>query len=92
MLSERQKAEAVAAGASARATEQLRASRKHLRSLEAQAKELKIQFTEKQRAAEAAAGTEFQTLEEAAKQAQDALTEAQANLAVSSDAIYYPLL
>ena len=87
-MSERQKAEAVAAGTSTRVKEQLRALRKHLHSLEVQEKELTTQFTEKQQAAEVAAGTEFQALEEAAKQAQDTLTEAQANLAVCNDVLF----
>lgn len=83
-LVERRKEEAVATGASTRASEHLRTACKQLRSLEIQSGEMAKQLEDKRRAAEDAAGMEFKTLEEAAKKAQEALTEAQTNLAVSS--------
>lgn len=83
ILVERRKEEAVASGASTRAIEHLRTARKQLRGLEIQSTEMVKQLEDKQHAAADAAGTEFKALEEAAKEAQEALTEAQANLAVS---------
>lgn len=68
--------------------ERLCAAKKQLRSLDLQSAEVATHLAAKQRAAEAAAGAEFHDLEEAAQQAQDVLTEAQANLAVSFLTIY----
>lgn len=82
-VTEHQKQEAIASGAASRASERLRATQKALRSLETQYSDVTKQLADKQKAAEAAAGTEFQTLEEAAHKAQEDLSEAQANLAVS---------
>ncbi|KAL5969985.1 Structural maintenance of chromosome protein 2 [Taenia solium] len=87
LLTERQKGEAVAAGSSTRAVERLRAAKKQLRSLDLQSAEVATHLEAKQRAAEAAAGAEFHDLEEAAQQAQDALTEAQANLAATTSGL-----
>ncbi|EUB60548.1 Structural maintenance of chromosomes protein 2 [Echinococcus granulosus] len=87
LLTERQKEEAVVAGASTRAVEHLCAAKKQLRSLDLQSAEVATHLAAKQRAAEVAAGAEFHDLEEAAKQAQDALTEAQANLAATTSGL-----
>ncbi|KAL5106246.1 Structural maintenance of chromosome protein 2 [Taenia crassiceps] len=87
LLTERQKEEAVAAGSSTRAMERLRAAQKQFRSLDIQSAEVATHLAVKQRAAEVAAGAEFHDLEEAAQQAQDALTEAQANLAATSSGL-----
>ncbi|KAM7536776.1 hypothetical protein Aperf_G00000085721 [Anoplocephala perfoliata] len=86
-LVERRKEEAVASGASTRASEHLRTACKQLRSLEIQSDEMAKQLEDKRRAAEDAAGTEFKTLEEAAKEAQEALTEAQTNLAATKSGL-----
>ncbi|VDM35248.1 unnamed protein product [Hydatigera taeniaeformis] len=87
LLTERQKEEAVAAGASTRAMERLRTAKKQLHSLDVQLSEGATHLAAKQRAAEAAAGAEFHDLEEAAQQAREALTEAQANLAATTSGL-----
>uniref|UniRef100_A0A5K3F9D4 Structural maintenance of chromosomes protein n=1 Tax=Mesocestoides corti TaxID=53468 RepID=A0A5K3F9D4_MESCO len=86
-LSECQKMEAVAAGAASRAAEHFRTVQNQLRSLETQSTEMACQLADKQRAAEAAAGSEFKSLEEAALKAHEVLSEAQSNLAATTSGL-----
>uniref|UniRef100_A0A0X3NVR8 Structural maintenance of chromosomes protein n=1 Tax=Schistocephalus solidus TaxID=70667 RepID=A0A0X3NVR8_SCHSO len=87
IMSTCQKAEAVASGASSRAAENLKSTHRRLQALRTQFKDLNKQFTDKQLAAEVAAGVEFQELEKAAQQAMEDLTIAQANLEATTSGL-----